>query len=75
MKSSMMVISSVNAMFGETTLFECSGGSPKIGITVTRSKDSATCVLSNYNGNGQRSTNYKHVRERKMKNEILLSQW
>lgn len=73
MQSSMMVISTVNSLFGNKTLFE-SGAGCKVGIVVTRSKDSATCVLSNYNGNVRPSI-CNHIREKRNKSSILLSQW
>jgi hypothetical protein len=75
LQSSLKVLSSLNAIFGETTLFEFRHNSIKMCITVSRSKDSMICVLSNYNGDGTRQTSYKHVRERKIKNEVQLSQW
>jgi hypothetical protein len=73
--SSLKVLSSLNTIFRGTTLFEFRHGSIKLGITVSRSKDSMTCVLSNYNSDGIRQTNHEHVRERKTKNEVQLSQW
>jgi len=73
--SSLKTVSSLNAIFGETTLFEVQNDSIKLGIIVSRSKDSTTCVLSNYNRDGERETSYEHIRERKIKNEVQLSQW
>lgn len=73
--SSLKVLSSLNTIFGDKTLFEFCHGSIKLCITVSRSKDSKTCVLSNYNGEGIRKKSYEHVREQKVKNEVQLSQW
>ncbi len=73
--SSLKVLSSLNTIFGDKTLFEFCHGSIKLCITVSRSKDSTTCVLSNYNGEGIRKKSYEHVREQKIKNEVQLSQW
>ncbi|PMD42322.1 hypothetical protein L207DRAFT_632109 [Hyaloscypha variabilis F] len=72
--SSLKIQASLNSIFGEQTLFEFHQGAIKLGIIVSRSKDSTNCVLSNYNGDGQRRSGYQHIRERKPKNEILLSQ-
>ena len=75
LQSSMRIISSLNAIFGDTTLLECQPEGTKIGLIVSRSKDSATCLLSNDNVDGRGSLTYKHVREAKIKNEVQLSQW
>jgi hypothetical protein len=73
--SSLKVLSSLNTIFGDKTLFEFGHGSIKLCITVSRTKDSTTCVLSNYNGEGIRQKSYEHIREQKIKTEVQLSQW
>jgi hypothetical protein len=65
----------LNTIFGDKTLFEFGHGSIKLCITVSRTKDSTTCVLSNYNGEGIRQKSYEHIREQKIKTEVQLSQW
>ena len=73
LKSTMTILSSINTAFGTSTLCEASGC--KVGITVTKMKSGKACVLSNYHGNFERSSSYEHVRERKVKRELTLSQW
>lgn len=46
----------VKEAFGEKRLFDCSGNGTKIAVTATRTKDSLTHILTNYNGCEQRST-------------------
>jgi len=54
--------SSINAAvkeaFGEKRLFGCSGNGTKIGVTATRTKDSRTALLTNYNGCEKRPDSY-----------------
>lgn len=75
LQSSMRIVSSLNAIFGDTTLLECQPEGTKIGLIVSRSKDTATCLLSNYNVDRKASLTYKHIRETKTKHEVQLSQW
>jgi hypothetical protein len=56
----------------DKTLFECSGNGTKVAVTATRSKDSSTCIFSNYNGSKKKFRGYNLIRSQNPKNEMLV---
>jgi hypothetical protein len=71
--SSSTINSNLKSIFGkDKTLFECSGNGTKIAVTATRSKDSSTCIFSNYNGPEKRPGGHTLIRPEKPRDEMLI---
>ncbi|KAH0545344.1 hypothetical protein FGG08_000643 [Glutinoglossum americanum] len=73
--SSSTIDSDLKSIFGKhKTLFECSANGTKIAVTATKSKDSLTCIFSNYNGVERKPRNHRLIRSEKLKDEMLIWQ-
>ncbi|KAG0649360.1 Calcium-independent phospholipase A2-gamma [Hyphodiscus hymeniophilus] len=73
--SSTGITRALTSAFGDTSrLFDAPAGGAKIAVVATTTKDSATCIFTNYNGPGKRTADcgYRMIRPDSFEKEQLV---